>query len=578
MTAPASPSSDLMRLAREALQSLTSQGVPPVPTNYEHHFLQAARRNGMPEQLLDRLKIPRGAGVEDLPDVDRTVSAVLELVLRVGIADEEIPSAIRSLFRRVLKLARTNRLEKREKEVLAALQSAARRSLSGQFDFDPDELLRSPTPVPGGTAGGEVSGPTTLKVLRLTLRVVVAQGRRPGNVGQSLAKILKIVESDRLHEKGTEVLSHLQKLAKTEGGDRALTGVDKGAGTSEGNVELEQRADALSAACISLLELMQPALIHSDRDLDMIQGMIKSLRSDTDQSQAIAKGAQKLNDRLTRYFQSIPEQRKQVKDLIGVVMTTLRTASRGSDDFAERLSGFSSQVEKAENPEDILAVKEAILQESKALSTDIATMKEKFDDVNDTVRKAHAQIAKLQNELVKTKSLSLIDPLTGVPNRRGFDDWVERVLRTGEDGHVPFSFMVFDIDHFKRVNDTYGHMAGDQVLREVSGRIVKAVRDGDFVSRFGGEEFCVALPGGNLKEAIRVADRILTSIRQTPIDIGTSAITITSSVGVSEYRDGESMEDVFERSDRALYMAKETGRNKCCTEVDLDNDAESAAA
>ncbi len=582
MTAPASPTSDLMRLAREALQLLSSQGVPPVPTNYEHYFLQAARRNGMPEPLLDKLKVPRGTpgtSGHGVPEVDKTVSTVLELVLRTGIADEEIPSAIRSLFRRVLKLQRTNRLEKREKEVLAALQSAARRSLSGQFDFDPDELLRSPTPVPGtGESTTDAGSPTSLKVLRLVLRVVVAQGRRPGNISQSLAKVLKIVEGGKLQEKGTEVIAHLQRLCKAEGGDRALTGVDEGAGSSEGNAELERRAECLKVACISLLELMEPALLHSERDMQSIQGLLMSLRGDTDQSASIADGAQKLNERLTRYFQSIPEQHKQVKDLIGVVMTTLRTASRGSDDFAERLSGFSSQVEKAENPEDILAVKEAILQESKALSTDIATMKEQFDNVNDTVRKAHAQIAKLQNELVKTKSLSLIDPLTGIPNRRGFDEWVERVLRTGEDGMVPFAFMMFDIDHFKRVNDTYGHMAGDQVLREVSGRISKTVRDGDFVSRFGGEEFCVALPGGNMKEAIRVADRILSAIRITPIDIGTSAITITSSVGVSEYRDGEGMEDVFERSDRALYMAKETGRNKCCTELDLDEDAESAAA
>jgi diguanylate cyclase (GGDEF)-like protein len=323
---------------------------------------------------------------------------------------------------------------------------------------------------------------------------------------------------------------------------------------------------------------MEPALAHSERDVESLNALRAALRADTDQSTEAAEISQKLGERLTRYFQSIPEQRKQVKDLIGVVMTTLRTASRGSDDFAERLSGFSSQVEKAENPEDILAVKEAILKESRALSIDIATMKEQFESVNDTVRKAHAQIAKLQNELVKTKSLSLIDPLTAVPNRRGFDDWVERVLRTSDQGLVPFAFMVFDIDHFKRVNDTYGHMSGDQVLREVSARIVKTVRDGDFVSRFGGEEFCVALPGGSLKEGIRVAGRILDAIRGTPIDIGTSAITINASVGLSEHRDGETMEEIFERSDRALYLAKETGRDKVCTELDVEAGSASAAA
>ena len=122
--------------------------------------------------------------------------------------------------------------------------------------------------------------------------------------------------------------------------------------------------------------------------------------------------------------------------------------------------------------------------------------------------------------------------------------------------------MVFDIDHFKRVNDILGHDMGDQILKEVAARLVTNMRAIDVVSRYGGEEFMIAMPNTKADKALIAADRVRSLIAGTPIFVDGEALQITTSVGVAEVEQGESLRDVFKRADDALYKAKESGRNK----------------
>ena len=122
--------------------------------------------------------------------------------------------------------------------------------------------------------------------------------------------------------------------------------------------------------------------------------------------------------------------------------------------------------------------------------------------------------------------------------------------------------MVFDIDHFKRVNDILGHDMGDQILKEVAARLVTNMRSVDVVARYGGEEFMIAMPNTKVDEALIAADRVRSLIAGTPIFVDGEALQITTSVGVAQAEDGENLRDVFKRADDALYKAKESGRNK----------------
>ena len=153
------------------------------------------------------------------------------------------------------------------------------------------------------------------------------------------------------------------------------------------------------------------------------------------------------------------------------------------------------------------------------------------------------------------------DPLTGLGNRRYFDRAVQPLFdQLNENGDV-FSIIVFDVDHFKRVNDILGHDTGDEILKEVATRLATNMRAVDIVSRYGGEEFMIAMPSTGQDEAIMAVDRIRALIGGTPIFVDGEALHITMSAGVAEAQKGDKLRDVFKRADSALYRAKQSGRN-----------------
>ena len=146
--------------------------------------------------------------------------------------------------------------------------------------------------------------------------------------------------------------------------------------------------------------------------------------------------------------------------------------------------------------------------------------------------------------------------------KRQFERSVKPLFDNLNEAGEAFSILVFDIDHFKRVNDILGHDTGDDILKEVSTRLVTNMRAIDVVSRYGGEEFMIAMPSTNEGDAILAADRIRSLIGGTPVFVEGQALSVTVSVGVAEVQPGESLRDVFKRADSALYRAKKQGRNQ----------------
>lgn len=154
---------------------------------------------------------------------------------------------------------------------------------------------------------------------------------------------------------------------------------------------------------------------------------------------------------------------------------------------------------------------------------------------------------------------ALTDPLTGLPNRRAFDQAVENVerLRSGKNASSSLALLLIDIDHFKRVNDKWGHFFGDKVLRSVADTISRQVRLEDTVARYGGEEIAVILPARSRFDACKVAERI-----RLAIESANRQSNITVSIGVAADEDRVAFDEIFKAADRALYQAKENGRNR----------------
>ena len=163
------------------------------------------------------------------------------------------------------------------------------------------------------------------------------------------------------------------------------------------------------------------------------------------------------------------------------------------------------------------------------------------------------------------QTLAAIDPLTNLYNRRQFETLARAELARCQRYMRPCSFLMIDIDHFKRVNDTFGHEIGDWVLKMVATSLSSARRDADVVARFGGEEFVIMLPETTAEAAKTVAERIRTSVFENALAIGESRLSLTISLGVGEATaSSPSVEAALRYADQALYEAKQTGRNRVC--------------
>jgi diguanylate cyclase len=186
------------------------------------------------------------------------------------------------------------------------------------------------------------------------------------------------------------------------------------------------------------------------------------------------------------------------------------------------------------------------------------------------------EIAQLQKDLEVVRVEATTDALTGLANRKAFDSALRNcAIEAGERGGF-LCLLMLDIDFFKKFNDTHGHQTGDQVLKLVAKTMQSSVPEGCLPARLGGEEFCVLVPKLGLQQAKQIGETIRKAVgskvlrnRKSGAELG----AITLSCGVSEYILGEALSTFIERSDEALYLAKRSGRNQVCTQIDLDRDA-----
>jgi diguanylate cyclase len=169
----------------------------------------------------------------------------------------------------------------------------------------------------------------------------------------------------------------------------------------------------------------------------------------------------------------------------------------------------------------------------------------------------------LHSKLDLEKHGARLDPLTGVANRKSFDERFAEEIARRTRGGAPLVMLLWDIDSFKVINDSYGHRAGDRVLQTVAGCFKRALRAGDFVARIGGEEFAVLLSGVGLSEAVNIANAVRTAVEGLRFHFRGAPVRVTVSCGVTELNSEDASEAAFDRADAALYRAKNGGKNLC---------------
>ncbi|WP_372694206.1 GGDEF domain-containing protein [Immundisolibacter sp.] len=235
-------------------------------------------------------------------------------------------------------------------------------------------------------------------------------------------------------------------------------------------------------------------------------------------------------------------------------LVQLRTMSAETEDLDQlkafvgtRLDHLQAHLQQQDNAGDLRQRK--LMEQLVALSQQVTQLS--------------AETINLRSRLDVTTEEALRDPLTGAFNRLAYDRRAAlEVARWQSDGGA-LSMIICDIDHFKHINDEFGHAAGDKVLKEVVRLLQQQLRSSDFVGRYGGEEFVVLLNGAGEQAAIQIADKLRRSVKAAPFRSRGGRVPVTISCGIGSFTGDDTLEDVFERTDAALYAAKEQGRDRC---------------
>lgn len=264
----------------------------------------------------------------------------------------------------------------------------------------------------------------------------------------------------------------------------------------------------------------------------------------------------------------------QLSRRVGAIASTLDAASTLSEEFGGALS--SAAIQLASNPSvpALQILLEELARSSLAAERENRAMRQSLHLSLEELKTIKANISAVQSE-------ASIDTLTGLFNRRHFNTIIGPLTKAVQNSGAPLSLLAFDIDHFKRFNDTYGHLTGDQVLKLVGTVLQRSVKGQATACRMGGEEFVLILPDTPLRAAVAVAENVRRLIMgKELIRKSTNEVLgrVTVSIGVASLRRDDTVTSLYGRADQCLYAAKRTGRNKVAAEDDPEVESEVAAA
>ena len=272
---------------------------------------------------------------------------------------------------------------------------------------------------------------------------------------------------------------------------------------------------------------------------------------------------------------------KQLNERLAAFIGTLNEAHAGYSGSVEQARSFDQELRdqvselqsSVQEAVDLESLKLALEQRLESLLHTVATHQhqrnEREDAVAERLQGLVQRVSEMEKEaqqfrdhLEEQRQKSLLDPLTGLPNRAAWSERLEMEVARRQRYGGELLLAIIDIDHFKRVNDNYGHLAGDRVLKIIAGELHKRLRKSDFMARFGGEEFVLLIPGTPLEGGMQLLETLRAAVAACPFHFKGEPLTITCSAGLTDFRAEEKSDIVFDRADKALYRAKGEGRNR----------------
>ncbi len=250
--------------------------------------------------------------------------------------------------------------------------------------------------------------------------------------------------------------------------------------------------------------------------------------------------------------------RQMIQSTLRETSANLQSTGNEAAQFGDLLGHFGEVCGSAGSINDVYGLVNEVLEETRQ-------MKDSMDRIKLEFAAKSAEMDEIRKELEEVRKQASTDSLTGLSNRATFFDTLESSAASAQLNSSPMCVVMIDIDHFKRVNDTFGHLVGDKVIRFVADTLKKSIKGQDTPARYGGEEFAILLPGTSLNNAVTLCNNIRELIAGTKL-VRTGSKeplgTITISAGVAQYRAGEDILDLLRSADDALYQSKENGRNQ----------------
>jgi diguanylate cyclase len=298
-----------------------------------------------------------------------------------------------------------------------------------------------------------------------------------------------------------------------------------------------------------------------DRLADLINEQRLGLQREIDALQAVLRHVTGRLDELSQYMsreladQSTGEANGQALDAsVAHEMRLLSEAALEYDDVHDLRERVNSCLE---------TIARCFSEFRDREGSRLTAYRDRAEKMRQRIEQLETERNTLQRSLEREHELAQTDTMIGMPNRLAYEKRIEAAFESWQTTTRPLSIAAIDIDHFKSINDTYGHTAGDAVLRIIGQALVKHVRPCDFVARYGGEEFIVLFDGADEAESMQVCERLRGKIQHLAFHASRQPVRVTASIGLAQFQPGDTPQTVFDRADLALYTAKNGGRNRC---------------
>ena len=257
------------------------------------------------------------------------------------------------------------------------------------------------------------------------------------------------------------------------------------------------------------------------------------------------------------------QQAQQVmKESLSTFLQRLAQTADNSEKYQKQFEHCAQALQQAQTIADMAPVLDTAIQSARSLALDSRQTTEELTALRNRAEQAEVEVQRLRNELDRMSAAASHDMLTGALNRQGMGEVVDKEMARAQRSGAPLCMAMLDIDDFKRLNDRLGHLSGDAALKHLANVAKASLRTQDSVARFGGEEFVVILPDTSADEATEVLTRLQRELTKELFLEGDQRILITFSAGVVQVQSGETLEQVLQRADLAMYAAKRAGKNR----------------